>query len=211
METFSALLAICPWNSPVTGEFHAQRPVTRSFDGFFDLRLTKRLSKQWWGWWFERHRAHYGVTVMSAFCITGPFMRGLHKSPAPVTGRPPAKGPVVLGFDVSFVVSLKKLNKRSSSRASRCHNVHVTPLSCKNPIISVSCLIHGIQPLQALIWQVIMMVADTLPPKSTKPSITTMQIKTAMSHELYYKVCSREFVRWLTHRYLYHRRIFSQP
>ena len=37
----------------VTGEFTAQRPVTRSFDVLFDLRLNKRLSKQWWGWWFE--------------------------------------------------------------------------------------------------------------------------------------------------------------
>ena len=53
METFSALLAICAGNSPVSGEFPAQRPVTRSFDVFFDLRLNKRLSKQWWGWWFE--------------------------------------------------------------------------------------------------------------------------------------------------------------
>ena len=53
METFSALLAICSGNSPVTGEFPAQRPVTRSFDVFFDLRLNKRLSKQLWGWWFE--------------------------------------------------------------------------------------------------------------------------------------------------------------
>ena len=31
----------------------AQRPVTRSFDVFFDLRLDESLSKQWWGWWFE--------------------------------------------------------------------------------------------------------------------------------------------------------------
>ena len=53
METFSALLAPCAENSPVTGEFHAQRPVTRSFDILFDLRLNKRLSKQSWGWWFE--------------------------------------------------------------------------------------------------------------------------------------------------------------
>ena len=30
-----------------------QRPVTRCFDVFFDLRLNKRLSKQPWGWWFE--------------------------------------------------------------------------------------------------------------------------------------------------------------
>ena len=53
METFSALLAICAGNSPVPGEFPTQRPVTRSFDAFFDLRLNKHLSKQWWGWWFE--------------------------------------------------------------------------------------------------------------------------------------------------------------
>ena len=39
--------------SPVPGEFPTQRPVTRSFDVFFDLRLNKRLSKQSWGWWFE--------------------------------------------------------------------------------------------------------------------------------------------------------------
>ena len=36
-----------------TVEFPTQRPVTRSFDVFFDLRLNKRLSKQPWGWWFE--------------------------------------------------------------------------------------------------------------------------------------------------------------
>ena len=53
METFSALLAICAGNSPVPGEFPAQRPVTRSFDVFFDLRLNKRLSKQPWVWWFD--------------------------------------------------------------------------------------------------------------------------------------------------------------
>ena len=35
------------------GEFPTQRPVTRSFDVFFDLPLNKRLSKQPWGWWFE--------------------------------------------------------------------------------------------------------------------------------------------------------------
>ena len=35
------------------GEFPAQRPVTRSFDVFFDLRPNKRLSKQPWGWLFE--------------------------------------------------------------------------------------------------------------------------------------------------------------
>ena len=39
METISALLALCAGNSPVTGEFPAQKPVTRSFDVFFDLHI----------------------------------------------------------------------------------------------------------------------------------------------------------------------------
>ena len=51
METFSALLALCAGNSPVTGD--SQRPLTRSFDVFFDLRLNKRLSKQSRRRWFE--------------------------------------------------------------------------------------------------------------------------------------------------------------
>ena len=37
----------------VPGDFPAQRPVTRSFNVFFELRLNKRLSKQSRGWWFE--------------------------------------------------------------------------------------------------------------------------------------------------------------
>ena len=35
--------------SPIIGEFPAQRPVTRSFDAFFDMPLNKER----WGWWFE--------------------------------------------------------------------------------------------------------------------------------------------------------------
>ena len=52
----------------VTGEFPTKRPVTRSFDVFFDLCLNKRLSKQSWGWWIEtpsrplwRHCNAFGV------------------------------------------------------------------------------------------------------------------------------------------------------
>ena len=75
METFSALQALCAGISPVPGEFPAQRPVTRSFDVFFDLRPNKRLSKQSWGWWFEtlscslwRHCNDYiTVAVISSF------------------------------------------------------------------------------------------------------------------------------------------------
>ena len=53
METFSALLALCAGNSPVIGEFPAQRSVTRSFDVSLIYTLNKRLSKQSLGWWFE--------------------------------------------------------------------------------------------------------------------------------------------------------------
>ena len=58
-------------NSPVPGEFPLQRPVTRSFDVFVDLRLNNRLSKQSWGWWFEtlsrqlwRHCNEYAPNLM---------------------------------------------------------------------------------------------------------------------------------------------------
>ena len=46
-----ALLALCAGNSPITAEFPTKRPMTRSFDIFFDLRVNKQLSKQSWGWW----------------------------------------------------------------------------------------------------------------------------------------------------------------
>ena len=86
METSSALLPICAGNSPVTGEFPSQRPVTQSLDIFFDLRLNKRsskqsrrrtlmfslnkhLSKQSCGWWSETPsrslRRHCTVTKTS--------------------------------------------------------------------------------------------------------------------------------------------------
>ena len=61
METFSALLALCAGNSPVTCEFAAQRPVTRSFGVFFDLRLNKRLSE---AGELRCQLAHYDVIVM---------------------------------------------------------------------------------------------------------------------------------------------------
>ena len=56
-----ALLALCEgihWTP-------AQRPVTRIFDVFFDLRLNKRLSKnREVELWLRRHHAHYDVTLM---------------------------------------------------------------------------------------------------------------------------------------------------
>ena len=65
METFSALLAICAGNSPAPGEFHAQRPVTRSFDVFSDLRPNKRWGNNREPDDLGRHQAHCDVIVMS--------------------------------------------------------------------------------------------------------------------------------------------------
>ena len=74
METFSALLAICAGNSQVTGEFPAQRPVTWSFDVFFDLHPNNGLSKQSWGWRFETQLLHYDVTVMVRYILKRSIM-----------------------------------------------------------------------------------------------------------------------------------------
>ena len=133
METFSALLAICAGNSPVPGEFLAQRPVTRSFIVFFYLRLNKRLSIRSWGWWFEtplrplwRHRnAHrpnrlpkpeswgtwwrHDVETLSALNV---LCYDNHQV------NYPYKGLVVRNFYVLFVVGIKLLNKQLSYRWS---------------------------------------------------------------------------------------------
>ena len=68
------ITGLCAGTSQVSSAVPAQRPVTWSFDIFFDLHLNKQLSKQWWGWWFEtsscslwghcnetpyRHQRHY--------------------------------------------------------------------------------------------------------------------------------------------------------
>ena len=90
---------------PVTAEFPLQKPVTRIFDVFFDLRLNKRLNKQRWAWWFQtpshslwRHCNGYCRWVVASYItwITGsshddvikwkhfprywPFVRGIHRS-----------------------------------------------------------------------------------------------------------------------------------
>ena len=65
METFSALLALCAGNSLVTGEFPAQRPVTRSFDVFFDVHLNKRWANNGEACDFRHYRAHYDVIVIT--------------------------------------------------------------------------------------------------------------------------------------------------
>ena len=63
-NSFSALQTLCEGNSPVTGEFSSQRPVTRSFDVFFDLHLNNDWTNHRDASDLRRHRAHYDVTVM---------------------------------------------------------------------------------------------------------------------------------------------------
>ena len=59
METYSALFALSGI-SPVTDEFPAQRPLTRSFDVFFDLRWDNNGEAGD----LRRYRTRYGVIVM---------------------------------------------------------------------------------------------------------------------------------------------------
>ena len=71
METFSALLVLCAGNSPATGEFPAQRPVTRSFDVFFDLRLNNDWVNNREAGDLRRYRCHYDVIVMTFYSMNG--------------------------------------------------------------------------------------------------------------------------------------------
>ena len=64
MKIFSALLALCVGNSPVTGEFFSQRPVTQNFDVFFDLRPNKSLRNNRKAGDLRRHRAYYDFTLI---------------------------------------------------------------------------------------------------------------------------------------------------
>ena len=69
MKTLSGLLGLCEGNPPVADWFPPKRPVTRSLDVFFDLRLNKRLRKQSRRGDLRRDRAHYDVTVIGTFDI----------------------------------------------------------------------------------------------------------------------------------------------
>ena len=108
MQTSSASLAICAGNSPVTGEFPAQMPVSRNFDVFFDLRLHKWLSKHWLGWWFETP--------------SRPLWRHLNAVGWPCT---PMKTPQVHMF---LLLSLHSLNNRSPG-SFKCRTVSDTDIS----------------------------------------------------------------------------------
>ena len=66
MEMFFVLLTLCEGSPPVTGEFSSQRPLKRSFDAFFDLRMNKQNRD---AGDLRRHCTHYDVTLMK-ICST---------------------------------------------------------------------------------------------------------------------------------------------
>ena len=93
LETYSALLALCAGNIPVTGEFSSQRSVTRSFEVFFDPHSIKRLSKQsrcrWFGtpsrsllWPSQAIWQHISWSTL-VHC-TGLLLGGTKPLPAPI-------------------------------------------------------------------------------------------------------------------------------
>ena len=83
----------CQGNPPVTGGLPSKRPVTRSLDGFFDLCLNKRLSKQSRRRWFaalsrslwhhcnaqtgpiNSHKHLMSVSYQTSFICAWPFER----------------------------------------------------------------------------------------------------------------------------------------
>ena len=77
METFSALLALCVrGNSPVTGEFPSQRPVTRTLIcAWIDDWVNNRDAGD-----LRRHRAHYDVIVMIC-SLPRPYSCMAHRIP----------------------------------------------------------------------------------------------------------------------------------
>ena len=94
---------LCAGNSPVSGEFPSQRPVTRSFNIFFDLCMNKWLSKQSWGSWFETPSCpfwhHCNVhAVLDWFCFVVVWCQSIiHRSPR-ISLTPPPPGHFKMHF-----------------------------------------------------------------------------------------------------------------
>ena len=64
MKTFSALLALCAGNAPVTGEFPEQRPVTRFLCFLWFAHWINGLINNREAGDLRRHRPHYDVILM---------------------------------------------------------------------------------------------------------------------------------------------------
>ena len=147
METFSALLAIWEGNSPVPGAFPTQRPVTWSFDVFFGVRLNKRLSNQWWGWWFEtlsrplwRHRNERKQSLVHSASPWGVQIR-----------HDVIEMTVITPVCVTFIMSLYRHHHCIANVYIRLHTAKTNySYFCLSHPLSVICMIH-IEILSALL------------------------------------------------------------
>ena len=97
----------CAGNSPVTGEFPTQRPVTRSFDVSFDLCPNKRLSKQLWGGWFET------PSHLWRHCEISNFHDGWKRHPRPLQRK-------CLHSDGIFITGCIGNYKNDNFQCSKC-------------------------------------------------------------------------------------------
>ena len=150
-KAFSVLLALCAGNSPVTGEFPAQRPVTRSFDVFFDLLPNKRLSEQSRGWWFEtpscsvwrhcnakdgfyiktgpcpqwrgRSRIVAMVTKRKHFPRHWSFVRGINRSPVNFPNKGQWRGALMFPFSICVWIN-GRVNNSDDGDLRRRHAYH---------------------------------------------------------------------------------------
>ena len=69
METFSTLLALREGNPLVTVGFPSQRPLTWSFDVFFELLNLKSWANNGDASDFWCHHTHYDATLMKSFWV----------------------------------------------------------------------------------------------------------------------------------------------
>ena len=121
MEIFSALLAICAGNSSVFGEFPAQRPVTRSFDVFFDLCpindwVNNRVADD-----LRCSRAHYDVTVMQTVQILKHVsFRYLRNTEKPIRMFPNTKDLLITHRSVHLIITRIKIISLKLELNVRC-------------------------------------------------------------------------------------------
>ena len=95
MKTFSALLALYVGNSPVTGEFLSQRPVTRIFDVFLWSAPEQRVEETIEMPVIWDVIAHHDVTVM--YCTNRSSYS--QNNPLPL----PKRGPIVTVFYIAEI------------------------------------------------------------------------------------------------------------
>ena len=110
MKTVPALMSLCEGNPSVTGGFPSQRPVKRSFDVLFDLRLNKRLSTQSRCRWFEtpscplwRQSSDQYIRILSPLdCLLNNLVKSTSKQTTKlrITALEWREPPVIDGFSL---------------------------------------------------------------------------------------------------------------